>query len=176
MFVRAVAGINYRSAAEAGQLMRRDAGRIRLTEAGDKVGLFDGADWIKNQVKRQSLPLDDLGLDFYHLAENVHKARRAVYGEEDPHDPPAPGNAWAAGLLHTAKHQGYPALHEELAAWKAKRRGRKQRAAAQRLLDYVEDRQEMIKYPQFVVEYWTVLTDRAHLPSSSRRASPAAVK
>jgi hypothetical protein len=136
----------------AGRLMRRDAGRIRLTEAGDKVGLFDGADWIKNQVKRQGLPLDDVGLDFYHLAENVHKARRAVYGEEDPHDSQAPGNAWAAGLLHTAKHQGYRALQEELVAWKAKRRGPKQRAAAQRLLEYADDRREMIKYPEFLAQ------------------------
>jgi hypothetical protein len=136
----------------AGRLMRRDAGRIRLAEADDKVGLFDGADWIKNQVKSQSLPLDEVGLDFYHLAENVHKARRAVYGEEDPKDARAPGNAWAATLLHTAKHQGYEALHEELVAWKAKRRGRPQRAAAQRLLDYVEDRQEMIKYPAFLAQ------------------------
>jgi hypothetical protein len=136
----------------AGALMRRDAGRIRLTEADDKVGLFDGADWIKNQVKSQSLPLDAIGLDFYHLAENVHKARRAVYGEEDPKDAKAPGNAWAAGLLHTAKHQGYQALHEELVAWKARWRGRKQRAAAQRLLDYVDDRRAMIKYPEFVAQ------------------------
>jgi hypothetical protein len=134
----------------AGRLMRRDAGRIRLGEADDKVGLFDGADWIKNQVRSQSLPLDEMGLDFYHLAENVHKARRAVYGEEDPEDEAAPGNAWAAGLLHTAKHDGYEALHEELAAWKAKRRGPKQRAATQRLVEYVEDRQEMIKYPEFL--------------------------
>jgi len=43
---------------------------------------FDGSPWIRNQVRRQSLPLDDLGLDFYHLSENVHKARREPYGEE----------------------------------------------------------------------------------------------
>ena len=99
--------------------MRRDAGRIRLAQADDKVGLYDGADWIKNQVRAQCLPLDDSGLDFYHLADNVHQARRAAYGEEDPKDEEAPGNAWAARTLHTAKHHGYPALHDELDAWKA---------------------------------------------------------
>jgi len=46
--------------------------------------VVDGAEWIRRQLKEQSLPLDAIGLDFYHLAENVHKARRAVYGEEDP--------------------------------------------------------------------------------------------
>jgi hypothetical protein len=26
-----------------------------------------GSPWIRNQVRRQGLPLDALGLDFYHL-------------------------------------------------------------------------------------------------------------
>jgi len=28
--------------------------------------------------------LDALGLDFYHLSENVHRARRKAFGEESP--------------------------------------------------------------------------------------------
>ncbi len=63
---------------QAGRLMRRDAGRVGLDKADDKVGVVDGSEWIKNQIQQQSLPLDDLGLDFYHLSENVHKARRAI--------------------------------------------------------------------------------------------------
>src|SRR5207245_7077831 len=57
---------------QAGRLMRRDAGRVGLDKADDKVGVVDGSEWIKNQVGRQSIPLDDRGLDFYHLGENVH--------------------------------------------------------------------------------------------------------
>jgi hypothetical protein len=134
----------------AGRLMRRDAGRIRLDLADDKVAVVDGADWIKNQMKKQSLPLDAIGLDFYHLADYVHKTRRAVYGEEDSEDKKAPGNAWAAAVLHTAKHQGYQALRDELVRWKAERRGNKKRAAAEALLGYVTDRREMVLYPEFV--------------------------
>ena len=62
----------------AGDLMRRDAGRIRLDRADDKVAIVDGAEWIRNQIQGQSLPMDVIELDFYHLADNVHKARRAV--------------------------------------------------------------------------------------------------
>src|SRR5262249_60915286 len=40
--------------AVAGRLMRRDAGRIRLDQADEKVALVDGADWIRNQIRRQS--------------------------------------------------------------------------------------------------------------------------
>lgn len=134
---------------QAGRLMRRDAGRVGLGEADDKVGVVDGSDWIKNQVKRQSLPLDALGLDSYHLAENVHKARRVVFGEEDPKDEKAPGYAWAAGVLHKAKHEGYEKLRDELQAWKATLRAVNHIRAAEQVLNYVTDRREMILYPTF---------------------------
>lgn len=133
----------------AGRLMRRDAGRIELERADDKVAVVDGADWISNQIGKQGLPLDAVGLDFYHLADYVHKTRRAVYGEEDPEDPQAPGNAWAAGLLHTAKHDGYEALDEQLCAWLKGLRGPK-RQAGLALLGYVTQREGMILYPQFL--------------------------
>jgi hypothetical protein len=134
---------------QAGRLMRRDAGRVGLDKADDKVGVVDGSEWIKNQIQRQSLPLDDLGLDFYHLAENVHKAKRAVFGEEDPKDKTAPGNIWTSELLHAAKHEGYPALHKRLVEWKEQLAPAK-REAAERLLNYVEERREMIQYPKFL--------------------------
>jgi hypothetical protein len=136
--------------AQAGKIMRRDAGRVGLDKADDKVGVVDGSEWIKNQVQRQSLPLDDLGLDFYHLGDNVHKARRAVFGEEDPKDAKAPGNTWAAQALHTAKHEGYQALNEQLGQWRKELRGPGKRKAAEQLIHYVQERQEMIKYPQFL--------------------------
>ena len=135
---------------EAGRLMRRDAGRVGLDKADDKVGVVDGSDWIKNQIQRNSLPLDDVGLDFYHLSENMHKARRVVYGEEDPKDKEAPGNIWVGQMLHTAKHDGYEKLRDELQAWKATLRRAKHRQAAEQLLNYVTDRREMIKYPEFL--------------------------
>ncbi|MDY3556074.1 hypothetical protein R5W24_005237 [Gemmata sp. JC717] len=91
---------------QAGRLIRRDAGRVGLDKVDDKVGVVDGSDGIKNPIGRHNLPLDDLGLDFYHLAENVHKAKRAAFGKEDPKDLTAPGNIWASQVLHTTKHEG----------------------------------------------------------------------
>src|SRR6202044_2471911 len=67
---------------EAGVVMRRLATRIHLEEADEKIGNIDGSPWIRNQIERRELSLDAVGLDFYHLGENVHKARRTVYGEE----------------------------------------------------------------------------------------------
>jgi len=136
--------------ARAGRLMRRDAGRVGLDKADDKVGVVDGSEWIKNQIRQQSLPLDDLGLDFYHLSENLHKARRVVYGEEDPKDEKAPGNLWIGRLLHTAKHEGYEKLRDQLQEWKAGLRGGSSSKAGELLWNYVTDRREMIQYPKFV--------------------------
>lgn len=129
----------------AGAWMRHDACRLRLDLADDKVAVVDGAPWIRNQLQGQSLPLDVIELDFYHLADNVHKARRGVYGDEAPE-----GQEWAAVVLHTAKHAGYVALRDQLVAWKGALRGPKQRAAAELLLDYVTDRRDMVAYPEYL--------------------------
>jgi len=132
----------------AGRLMRRQAVRLRLDLADEKIGIVDGAPWIRKQVARQNLPLDALGLDFYHLAEHVHAARRAVFGEED-----ADGQRWASELLHTFKHEGYEAAWTKLLDWRGTLRGAK-RKAADALLGYVGERREMIRYPEFVAKGW----------------------
>ena len=63
-----------------GPLVRREARRLNFAAADEKIANVDGATRIRNQLeaKPHELPLDGLGLDFYHLAENVHKSRRIV--------------------------------------------------------------------------------------------------
>jgi hypothetical protein len=162
---------------EAGRLMRRQAARIRLDQAQEKIGNVDGSPWIRNQIQRQSLPLDAVGLDFYHLAENVHKARRAVFGDEDE-----PGTAWAGEVLHTFKHDGYEAGWQKVVAWRATLRGRAKRQAADTLLGYVSERRDMILYPEFTAQGWqigsgpteaTCKTLTARLKGSGMRWDPA---
>jgi hypothetical protein len=143
----------------AGRLMRRQASRIRLDLAHEKVGNVDGSSWIRNQVERQGLPLDKLGLDFYHLAENVHKARRIVYGEESDQvkeEKKGPGHQWAGEVLHTFKHEGYQAGWEKLLTWRTSLRGRAKRRAADTLLNYVSERHDMILYPEFEAKGWQI--------------------
>lgn len=133
----------------AGQLMRREAGRIHLDQADERVGNVDGSPWIRNQIERQSLPLDALGLDFYHLGENVHKARREIYGDEDK-----AGEQWAGELLHVFKHEGYEAGWKVLLEWRlALTRGR---PAADRLVNFVSERRDMIRYPEFRTKGWQI--------------------
>jgi len=134
----------------AGRLMRREAGRIHLDQADEKVGNVDGSPWIRNQVEQQSLPLDALGLDFYHLAENVHKARRDIYGDDEE-----AGKQWAGAVLHTFKHEGYEAAWAQLLHWRMGLRRRGQGRADQ-LLNYVSERRDMICYPAFQAKDWQI--------------------
>jgi hypothetical protein len=136
---------------EAGCLMRRQAARVHLDLADEKIGNVDGSPWIRNQIKRQSLPLDALGLDFYHLADNVHKARRIVFGEFDK-----TGETWAGEVLHIFKHEGYNAGWEKLVAWRATLRGKAKRKGADTLLGYVSERHDMILYPEFAEKGWQI--------------------
>jgi hypothetical protein len=136
---------------QAGHLMRRQAARVRFDQADEKIGNVDGSPWIRNQIEQQSLPLDALGLDFYHLAENVHKARRIVYGEEND-----AGKTWASDLLHAFKHDGYEAAWDKLLAWRTTVRGTTKRPAADTLLGYVSERRDMIRYPEFVANGWQI--------------------
>lgn len=136
---------------QAGRLMRRIAADIHLNEADEKVGNVDGSPWIRNQVARQNLPLDELGLDFYHLSEQAHKAKRAVYGEDDE-----TGKAWIAALLHAFKHEGYDAVWEQLCDWRGQLRGAAKRSAADSLMHYVSERREMIRYPEFLAKGWQI--------------------
>jgi hypothetical protein len=133
----------------AGRMMRHEAGRIALSEAQEKIALADGAVWIGNQIRSQNLPLDAVGLDFYHLSEHVHKARRAVFGESEA------GKAWASTALHTVKHEGYDVFWESLTQWRAPLRGRR-RKAADELLHYVAKRSETICYPEFLAKGWQI--------------------
>jgi hypothetical protein len=70
---------------QTGVLVRREAQQLGLSRADEKVAIVDGASWISQMLegKQHALQLDAVGLDFYHLSENVHKTRRAVFGEDD---------------------------------------------------------------------------------------------
>jgi hypothetical protein len=135
----------------AGTLLRREADRLRFREADEHVGLVDGATWIREQMELHLAELDALGLDFYHLSENVHRARRKVFGEESPE-----GSAWADELMHVFKHDGYAAAWEKIIRWRATLKGKTKREAADRLLNFVSTRKEMIRYPSFLDRGWQI--------------------
>lgn len=130
------------------RLLRRAAARVRLRGAAQRIGLIDGAPHLRKRMER--LPLTALGLDFYHLSQHVHEARRGTFGESS-----SAGEAWAGVLLHTVRHEGYEKFWEELVDWRGQQRGRK-RQAADALLHYVAERRAMLAYPEFERAGWNI--------------------
>ena len=136
----------------AGRLLRREANRLDFRKARQRIAIVDGAPWIREQLQLHLAELDGLGLDFYHLGENVHRARRAVFGEKN-----AEGHAWADQLMHAFKHDPYDEVWDRLVQWRAELpRSPRQRKAADRLLEYVASRREMIRYPEFRERGWQI--------------------
>lgn len=146
-------GLFYQKRSATGATLRREARRLNVLEADERIAVVDGALWIRNELQEQpiDLSLSGLGLDFYHLSENVHRCRRAVFSENDP-----AGTAWADNLMHSFKHHGYEATWEELTTWRGSLRSPIKRAAATRLLNYVFERREMINYPEFLQHGWDI--------------------
>ena len=134
-----------------GKLLRREADRLRFQKADQRVGLVDGAPWIREQMQLHFAELDGLGLDFYHLSENVHRARRKVFGDES-----SEGKAWADELMHVFKHEGYAAGWERILPWRTALRGKAKRKAADRLVHFISARREMIRYPEFRQRGWQI--------------------
>jgi hypothetical protein len=135
--------------AVAGRMLERMATQIGFSQADEKIGLADGSPWIRNEIELHGL-VDHLGLDYYHLRENVQKARLAVYGEQN-----TDGQVWFDQTMGLFYETGYNAAWEHLVTWRSTLRGSK-REAADRLLGYVSERREMIRYPEFRERGWQI--------------------
>ena len=134
----------------AGHTLVRLGLQVQLAKADERVALIDGAPWIRNQFELHGL-VDAIGLDFYHLQENVQKARRGAFGEDAPE-----GKAWLGELMHVFKHDGFDPAWDRLTAWRSTLRSPTKRAAAGQLLQYVAERRGMISYPQFRAKHWQI--------------------
>ncbi|MFP4054993.1 MAG: hypothetical protein ACLFV7_14125 [Phycisphaerae bacterium] len=134
----------------AGAVIARDARKLKTAKADEHVALVDGAPWIRARLADAGLDLDAVGLDFYHLAEHVHEARRRVFGEDDPD-----GHAWARDLLRQVRDEGYDAFRDRIIQTRQSRRGGKRKALG-RLLDYAAARADMIDYPRFQAHGWHI--------------------
>ncbi len=86
--------------AVAGRMMQRMATQIGLAKADEKIGIADGSPWIRNEIELYGL-VDALGLDYYHLRENVQRARLAVRRPGTSSWPGAPRCGVASETLPT---------------------------------------------------------------------------
>lgn len=130
------------------RLLKRDAARVRLRAAEERLGVVDGAVCLRNNL--DALPLETVLLDFYHLSEHVGEAAAKTLGAETP-----AAEQWLKTVLHTLRHEGYDPFLQQLLDWRAPLRGHK-RQAADDLLKYVTARQDMIVYEKCDPRGWDV--------------------
>ncbi len=129
--------------------MRRDAENLEFHRAQERVGNVDGGPWIIRQFDKR-LSTHAVGLDCYHLGQNVHKTKKLIFGEKSQL-----GEKWVGKVLHGVKHQGYERLWEDLLDLRKTTRGSK-RKEVDRLINYVSDRRHMIRYPEFIAKGWQI--------------------
>lgn len=135
----------------AGMLIDREARRLAFAKADETIANTDGAVWIDRRIDEAHVKLKGRGLDFFHLGEHVHAARRAVFGDCD-----AAGVSWAGQVLHAVKHEGYEPFWNLVSQQRAKLRSPMKRQALDRLLHYVAQRKHLINYPQFLAKGWQI--------------------
>jgi len=129
----------------AAKMMMRMAEDVHLHRAQEVVAVTDGAEWIAGVIQR-NLPPDKTTaiLDFYHAAEHVHRARRAVFGEEAP-----PGRQWAGDLIESMLNRPYEHWWDQLVRTRARVRSPGKRGALDELMQYLLCRREKIDYARF---------------------------
>ncbi len=127
-----------------GRLMRREASRLRLPEADQKVAVTDGAEWIRRQFQTRLPMLDARILDYFHLMEHVGAAALTLYGEGSEG-----ASAWCAALSQAVCEEGAAGLLVTIHETRRAVRSRTKRQALKALEQYVVKRVEMLDYPAF---------------------------
>jgi hypothetical protein len=132
-------------AGHASKMLRGMAEDLHLHRAEEVVAVTDGAEWIAGLIER-NLPSGKTTaiLDFYHAAQHVHAARRAVYGDEDQ-----AGKQWADGLIEGLLTRPHEAWWDQLVRTRARFRASAKRRALDGLMQYLLSRREKVDYARF---------------------------
>jgi hypothetical protein len=117
------------------RLLKREAARVRLRAATERLGIVDGAVCLKANL--DELPLEWVMLDFYHASEHVGRAATQTNTAK----------GWLDQTLHILRHEGYGPFFQRLLDWRTPLRGGK-RKQVDALIQYIAARQEMIRYEQ----------------------------
>ncbi len=134
-----------------GKLLRREAGRLKIGDAEQKVAIADGADWIRKQLESKLPMLDCQILDFYHLSEHIWSAANTCFSQGSQK-----AKEFASELLHIAKHDGPTVLLTRLMDERKKYRSKVKRKSLKELIKYIACRFQMCDYPKFIEKGWQI--------------------
>jgi hypothetical protein len=123
-----------------GPRIRRWAARLGVKDASEVTVLADGADWIRNQARRQ-LPGAGQLLDIFHASEHLAGCAKALYGEGA-----AEAEAWVEAGRRALLTAGAAGVRAHLAAARARARAAAKREALDEAAGYFARRAELLGY------------------------------
>jgi hypothetical protein len=129
---------------ELGRQLRREAAKVKLDQADEKLSISDGAEWIRRQMQARLPMLDAMVLDFFHLAEHVAKAANLCFGQGHEQT-----TTWTTTLLEAVRQDGAAGLLVSVAQLGRTVRSVSKKKALKSLEQYVVKRAEMVDYPTF---------------------------
>jgi hypothetical protein len=127
-----------------GRLWRREAAKVKLTEADERVAVADGAEWIDTQLRSRLPMVETRILDYFHLMEHVGAAAKVCFGEGT-----AAGAAWRERLSMVVCQEGGVGLLAAVEAERKTARSKAKREALRQLSQYVGKRLSQLDYPAF---------------------------
>ena len=130
-----------------GRRMRREAAKLKIGEAAQRVAVSDGADWIQHQFRTRLPMIQTRILDYYHLMEHVAAAAAVCFGEGSEE-----AEAWRTRLSEAVTTEGAAGLLVAVHETRRSMRSAAKREALRRLEQYVAKRAEMLDYPRFLAE------------------------
>jgi len=123
-----------------GPRIRRWASRLGIRDASEITVLGDGADWIRNQSRKQ-LPGAKQLLDIFHGSEHLSGCARVLYGEGA-----AEGTAWVEAGRRALLTAGAAGVQAHLEAGRAQARSAAKRAALADAAGYFGRRADLLGY------------------------------
>ena len=127
-----------------GRLWRREAAKVRLNEADQRVAVADGAEWIDTQLRSRLPMVETRILDYFHLMEHVGAAAKVCFGEGT-----AAGKAWRERLATAVCEEGGTALLAAVEETRKTLRNKIKRESLRQLSQYVGKRLAQLDYPAF---------------------------
>lgn len=110
-----------------GKMLRREAKRLKINDADQKIAIADGAEWIRKQFQSKLPMLDCQILDFYHLSEHIWAVSNVCFTQGSDQ-----AKTFASELLHIAKHEGPTVLLTRLTDERKRCRNRCKRKVLKR--------------------------------------------
>jgi hypothetical protein len=123
-----------------GPRIRRWAARLGIRDASEVTVLADGADWIRNQARKQ-LPGAAQLLDIFHASEHLSGCAKALYGEGT-----AEAKAWADAGRAALLTAGAAGVQAHLESARGRARSAARRAALDDAAAYFGRRAELLGY------------------------------